>query len=97
MLYGVVDTVLTGHASATDLAAMGLGTGVCLREPAGRDQRPQPHHRPASRWAAPRGHRRELRAGLVAGAAALHSGRSLSRLPQPPPPLRPGPTPRRAL
>ncbi len=28
MLYGVVDTVLTGHASATDLAAMGLGTGV---------------------------------------------------------------------
>jgi MATE family multidrug resistance protein len=28
MLYGVVDTVLTGHTSATDLAAMGLGTGV---------------------------------------------------------------------
>ena len=28
MLYGVVDTVLTGHASATDLAAMGLGTGA---------------------------------------------------------------------
>src|SRR6185503_12033399 len=28
MLYAVVDTVLTGHASATDLAAMGLGTGV---------------------------------------------------------------------
>ena len=28
MLYGVVDTVFTGHASATDLAAMGLGTGV---------------------------------------------------------------------
>ena len=28
MLYGVVDTVLTGHASATDLAAMGPGTGV---------------------------------------------------------------------
>jgi len=28
MLYGVVDTVLTGHASAADLAAMGLGTGV---------------------------------------------------------------------
>ena len=28
MLYGVVDTVLTGHASALDLAAMGLGTGV---------------------------------------------------------------------
>ena len=28
MLYGVVDTVLTGHASSTDLAAMGLGTGV---------------------------------------------------------------------
>jgi MATE family multidrug resistance protein len=28
MLYGVVDTILTGHASATDLAAMGLGTGV---------------------------------------------------------------------
>ena len=28
MLYGVVDTVLTGHAWATDLAAMGLGTGV---------------------------------------------------------------------
>jgi len=27
MLYGV-DTVLTSHASATDLAAMGLGTGV---------------------------------------------------------------------
>jgi Na+-driven multidrug efflux pump len=31
MLYGVVDTVLTGHASATDLAAMGLGTGVYHR------------------------------------------------------------------
>jgi multidrug resistance protein, MATE family len=28
MLYAVVDTVLTGHASATDLAAMGLGAGV---------------------------------------------------------------------
>jgi MATE family multidrug resistance protein len=28
MLYGVLDTVLTGHASATDLAAMGLGTAV---------------------------------------------------------------------
>jgi MATE family multidrug resistance protein len=28
MLYAVVDTVLTGHASATDLAAMGLGIGV---------------------------------------------------------------------
>jgi MATE family multidrug resistance protein len=28
MLYAVVDTVLTGHASATDLAAMGLGTSV---------------------------------------------------------------------
>lgn len=28
MLYGVVDTVFTGHASATDLAAMGLRTGV---------------------------------------------------------------------
>jgi MATE family multidrug resistance protein len=28
MLYGFVDTVFTGHASATDLAAMGLGTGV---------------------------------------------------------------------
>jgi MATE family multidrug resistance protein len=28
MLYGVVDTVFTGHASSTDLAAMGLGTGV---------------------------------------------------------------------
>jgi MATE family, multidrug efflux pump len=28
MLYGAVDTVFTGHASATDLAAMGLGTGV---------------------------------------------------------------------
>ena len=28
MLYGVVDTVLTGHASATDLAAMGLGASV---------------------------------------------------------------------
>ena len=28
MLYAVVDTVLTGHASSTDLAAMGLGTGV---------------------------------------------------------------------
>jgi Na+-driven multidrug efflux pump len=28
MFYAVVDTVLTGHASATDLAAMGLGTGV---------------------------------------------------------------------
>src|SRR5438445_10833216 len=31
MLYGVVDTVLTGHASATDLAAMGLWTGVYSR------------------------------------------------------------------
>jgi MATE family multidrug resistance protein len=28
MLYGFVDTVFTGHTSATDLAAMGLGTGV---------------------------------------------------------------------
>jgi MATE family multidrug resistance protein len=28
MLYGVVDTVLTGHASALDLAAVGLGMGV---------------------------------------------------------------------
>lgn len=28
MLYAVVDTVLTGHASATDLAAMGLGASV---------------------------------------------------------------------
>lgn len=28
MLYAVVDTVLTGHASPTDLAAMGLGAGV---------------------------------------------------------------------
>ena len=28
MLYGVVDTVLTGHASALDLAAMGLGASV---------------------------------------------------------------------
>jgi MATE family multidrug resistance protein len=28
MLYGVVDTVLTGHASAVDLAAMGLGAGI---------------------------------------------------------------------
>jgi MATE family multidrug resistance protein len=28
MLYGVVDTVFTGHAPATDLAAMGVGTGV---------------------------------------------------------------------
>ncbi|HJR50669.1 MAG TPA: MATE family efflux transporter, partial [Gemmatimonadales bacterium] len=28
MLYAVVDTVMTGHASATDLAAMGLGAGV---------------------------------------------------------------------
>jgi MATE family multidrug resistance protein len=28
MLYAVVDTVLTCHGSATDLAAMGLGTGV---------------------------------------------------------------------
>jgi MATE family, multidrug efflux pump len=28
MLYAVVDTVLTGHASAIDLAAMGLGAGV---------------------------------------------------------------------
>ena len=28
MLYAVVDTVLTGHASPTDLAAMGLGMGV---------------------------------------------------------------------
>lgn len=28
MLYGVVDTVLTGHASALDLAAVGLGTAV---------------------------------------------------------------------
>ena len=28
MLYGVVDTVLTGHASALDLATMGLGASV---------------------------------------------------------------------
>jgi MATE family multidrug resistance protein len=28
MLYAVVDTIFTGHASAVDLAAMGLGTGV---------------------------------------------------------------------
>jgi MATE family multidrug resistance protein len=28
MLYAAVDTVLTGHASAVDLAAMGLGAGV---------------------------------------------------------------------
>jgi multidrug resistance protein, MATE family len=28
MLYAVVDTVLTGHASATDLAALGLGAGA---------------------------------------------------------------------
>jgi hypothetical protein len=28
MRYAVVDTVLTGHASATVLAAMGLGIGV---------------------------------------------------------------------
>jgi MATE family multidrug resistance protein len=28
MLYAVVDTVLTGHASATDLAALGLGASV---------------------------------------------------------------------
>jgi multidrug resistance protein, MATE family len=28
MLYGVVDTVLTGHVSALDLAAVGLGTAV---------------------------------------------------------------------
>ena len=28
MAYGVIDTVMTGHASPTDLAAMGLGASV---------------------------------------------------------------------
>jgi multidrug resistance protein, MATE family len=28
MAYGVIDTVMTGHASPTDLAAMGLGAAV---------------------------------------------------------------------
>lgn len=28
MAYGVVDTMMTGHASPTDLAAMGLGASV---------------------------------------------------------------------